>query len=323
MIGDIVQAEGAPGPTLVLHRDRLPAGALASRAELAVVRGWLERTGRGHIRKLALIGSSADPSYDLDYRFVQCLPQGFDFRAGCGHSLLAAVAGTGRPGAVRVRAVTTNDAVVCVPEPRGTHTVRLERTAGFADLLPTGRPAERLCGLSVSIVRYGNPYVFVDARDLGLHSERALFGAGPAVLGQLTAVRAAAARLLGMPPWGALPKVAAVGSYAPGRLSARAVTVSGWHPALALTGSICMAAGTVVPGTVPSHLARENNTACEAPSRTVRRPHRSLCISTRLGPVHVSADVTAERLEHVAVHGKRVRVIERAVPLPWRIHVTA
>jgi 2-methylaconitate cis-trans-isomerase PrpF len=319
VIGDIVQAEGAPGPTLVLHRDRLPAGALASCAELTVVRRWLERTGRGHIRKLALIGTSADPSYDLDYRFVQCLPDGFDFRTGCGHSLLAAVVGTGRPGAVRVRAVTTGDTVVCVPEPHGTYTVRLERVAATADLLPTGRPADRLCGLPVSIVRYGNPYVFVDARDLGLDSDHALFTAGPAVLGRLLAVRTAAARLLGMPPHGALPKVAAVGSYRPGRLSARAVTVSAWHPALALTGSVCLAAATAVPGTLPWRLAHDSNAAYEAYSRAAR----SLRLDTPSGPIHVSTEATAKRLQHVAVHHKRARVLERAVPLPWRIRVTA
>ncbi|MFI8836172.1 PrpF domain-containing protein [Streptomyces afghaniensis] len=319
MIGDVVQAEGAPGPTLVLHRDRLPAGALASCAELTVVRRWLERTGRGHIRKLALIGTSADPSYDLDYRFVQCLPDGFDFRTGCGHSLLAAVVGTGRPGAVRVRAVTTGDTVVCVPEPHGAYTVRLDRVTATADLLPTGRPADRLRGLTVSIVRYGNPYVFVDARDLGLDSAQALFTAGPAVLGRLIAVRAAAARLLGLPPQGALPKVAAVGSYRPGRLSVRAVTVPGWHPALALTGSVCLAAGTTVPGTLPSRLAHDGNAAYEACSRTAR----SLRLDTPSGPVHVSTEAPAERLQHVAVHHKRARVLERAVPLPWRIRVTA
>jgi 2-methylaconitate cis-trans-isomerase PrpF len=317
--GDVVQAEGAPGPTLVLPSDRLPAGALASRAELMVVRRWLERTGRGHIRKFALLGASADPAYDLDYRFVQCLPDGFDFRTGCGHSLLAAVVGTGQPGAVRVRAVTTGDAVVCVPEPHGTYTVRLERAVRLADLLPTGRPAGRICGLSASVVRYGNPYVFVAARDLGLDSEHALFTAGPAVLARLTEVREEAARLLGVPPRGALPKIAAVASYRPGRLSVRAVTVCGWHPALALTGSACLAAATAVPGTLPSRLLHERTPAYEAPSRAAR----SLRLDTPAGPVHVSAQAAAQRLRHVAVHGKRARVLERAVPLPWRIRVTA
>ncbi|MEU0171681.1 PrpF domain-containing protein [Streptomyces iakyrus] len=319
MIGDVVQAEGAPGPTLVLQRDRLPAGALAACSELTVVRRWLDRTGRGHIRKFALLGASSDPSYDLDYRFVQCLPDGFDFRTGCGHSLLAAVAGTGRPGEVRVRAVTTGDTVVCVPEPHGTYSVRLERVARLADLLPTGRPIERVCGLSASIVHYGNPYVFVAARDLGLDSEHMLFAAGPAVLERLTSVRVAAARLLGMPPRGALPKVAAVGSYRPGRVSVRAVTVPGWHPALALTGSVCLAAGTVVPGTLPSRLANESDSTSEPRSRHVR----SLCLHTPSGPVRVSAEATTQRLLHVAVHGKRARVLERAVRLPWRIRVTA
>lgn len=299
----------------MLYRDRLPSGALGTGTELTLLRRRLEHTGRGHIRKLALLGDSADPSYDLDYRFVQCLPNGFDFRAGCGHSLLAAVVGTGRPGPVRVRAVTTGDTVVCVPERHGTYTVRLERTAGPAELLPTGRPAQRLCGLTVSLVRYGNPYVFVDAHQLGLDSEHALFTAGPEVLARLIAVRAAAARLLGLPPRGALPKVAAVGAYRPGHLTVRAVTVSGWHPALALTGSVCLAAGTAVAGTLPSRLAHGDD-----PAHPLRRPLR---LHTPAGPVRVRAVATGERLRHVAVHGKRARVTERGVRLPWRIRVTA
>ncbi|MFF8597271.1 PrpF domain-containing protein [Streptomyces sp. NPDC015220] len=324
MIADVVQAEGAPGPTLVLQRDLLPAGALATSGELTGVRRWLEDTGRGDVRKLALLGRSADPAHDLDYRFVQCLDDGFDFRTGCGHSLLAAVVGSGRPGAVRVRAVTTGDTVVCVPEPGGTYTIRTERAVRLAGLLPTGRPVDRLCGLAVSLVRYGNPYVFVDAHDLGLHSPTALFRAGPAVFARLLAVRAAAARLLGLPARGALPKIAAVGAYGPGTLSVRAVTVTGWHPALAVTGSVCVAAGTAVPGTVPARLARTGRPAGGARARCAPAARgRPLRLDTPSGPVLVSADAASGRLRSAAVHGKRARVLEHALALPWRIHVTA
>ncbi|MFF9185992.1 2-methylaconitate cis-trans isomerase PrpF family protein [Streptomyces misionensis] len=321
MIADVVRAEGAPGPTLVLDQGGLPRGALALRGELTALRRWLEETGRGRIHKIALVGRSPVASYDVDYRFVQCLPEpdGFDFRAGCGHSLLAAVVASGRRGPVRVRAVTTGDPVLCLPRPDGSYTVRLERAVPTAALLPTGRPVQRLCGLPVSLVRYGNPYVFVAARDLGLSSRDALFGAGAEVLARLLAVRAAAARLLGLPAGGALPKVAAVGASLPGRLTARAATVAGWHPGLALTGGLCLAAAREVPGTVPWLLS-------EGPHR---RPwaagdrERPLRLDTPSGPMLVSAAGSGRRLAHVAVHGKRARVLERSLPLPWRIHVTA
>lgn len=307
MIADVVHAEGAPGPTLVLDRDRLPAGTLASRAELAAVRRWLLRTGRGHIGKIGLYGVSADLAHDLDYRFVQALPGGFDFRTGCGHSLLACVVGSGLPGAVRVRALTTGDTVECVPEPDGARTVRLLRPATPDSLLPTGRPVDRLCGVAVSVVRYGNPYVFVDARALGLRTERALFTAGPATLRRLVALRAAAARVLGYTPHSALPKIAVLGSYGSGRLSVRALTVPSWHPGLALTGALCLAAAATVPGTLPHRLA----------------PRGDLAVTTPGGPVAVSATTADGSLRSVAVHHKRAHVLERAIPLPWRIHVTA
>ncbi|MFF0162278.1 PrpF domain-containing protein [Streptomyces sp. NPDC005263] len=309
MIADIVQAEGAPCPTLVVDSDRLPPGSLASSAELAALRTWLRESGLGRIHKVALYGRPVDAAFDLDYRFVQTLADGADFRAGCGHSLLAATVSAGLPGRVRVRAVTTGDPVVCEPEPGGAYTVRLERAADVSALLPTGRPVDRLCGLPVSIVRYGNPYVFVEAGLLGLSSQEALFAARDDVLGRLLRVRTAAARLLGLPGHGALPKIAVVGSYAPGRLSVRAVTVAGWHPSLALTGSTCLAAATVVPGCVPWRLM-----AGVRGRLTMRTPG---------GDAQASAAVRAGRLLGVSVHGKRARVLERAVPLPWRIHVTA
>ncbi|MFF2806294.1 PrpF domain-containing protein [Streptomyces sp. NPDC058000] len=317
MTADLVLAEGAPGPTLVLHRDTVPPGRLAARADLTAVTDWLARTGRGHIRKLALYGPPADPTrHDLDYRFVQCLPDGFDFRAGCGHSLLACVAAAGGTGPVRVRAVTTGDPVRCEPEPDGAYTVRLLRSAPFTGLLPTGRPLDRLCGVRASLVHYGNPYVLVSAADLGVPTAAELHTAGDAVLARLRAIRAAAARLLGLRAGGALPKVAAVAPHGPGALAVRAVTVPSWHPGLALTGALCLAAAAAVPGTLPELLA--------GPATGPRPAGRLLLrLVTPGGTVTASAAADHGRLRDAGVHGKRVRVLERGLPVPWRIHVTA
>ncbi|MGZ0231888.1 hypothetical protein ACNFR4_05350, partial [Streptomyces sp. CPS1] len=86
-----------------------------------------------------------------------------------------------------------------------------------------------------------------------------------------------------------------------------------------LTGGLCLAAAREVPGTVPWLLS-------EGPHR---RPwaagdrERPLRLDTPSGPMLVSAAGSGRRLAHVAVHGKRARVLERSLPLPWRIHVTA
>ncbi|MGW0464567.1 PrpF domain-containing protein [Streptomyces sp. NPDC003027] len=307
----VVRAEDAPGPTLVVELDRLPRGALASRGELVALRRALAGTPYARLSKIALYGPSARPGRDLDYRFVQTLPDGgFDFRAGCGHSLLACVVAAARPGPLTVHAVTTGDDVQCRPEGRPgarpesradvrnppPYTLRFLRPPDAPGTFPTGRLVDVLGGLPVSLVRYGNPYVFVDAAHLGVHTAGALFRAGDGTLRRLLALRAHAARRLGHPPHSALPKIALF-TAGGGRIAVRALTVGGWHPRLALTGAAALAAAAYAEGTVVPRV--------DGP------------VATPGGPVTVSCGA-----HHVAVHHKRATVLER-LELPWRIHATA
>ncbi|MGW7304387.1 hypothetical protein ACWGI1_02270 [Streptomyces sp. NPDC054835] len=287
----VVRAEDAPGPTLVVRLDHLPPGALALGHELAELRRALRGSPYARVNKIAVYGSSSRRDVDLDYRFVQALPDGrFDFRTGCGHSLLACVVAEGRAGAVTVRAVTTGD-TVRVEEENGDGDARalyFLRAPTAAGTLPTGRPVDELLGVPVSLVRYGNPYVFVDARYLEAEED---------VEEALLRLRGEAARLLGYAPHSPLPKIAAFRAE-PGGLFVRALTVGGWHPRLALTGAAALAAaaaldGTVVPGDAGG---------------TVRTPGGVVTVST--GP------------DRVGVHHKRARVLDR-LELPWRIHATA
>ncbi|MGW6389577.1 PrpF domain-containing protein [Streptomyces sp. NPDC055103] len=331
VLATVVRAEDAPGPTLVVRLDQLPVGALALGAELSRLRHALAGTAYADLHKIALYGPAAGPSpgpgpdpdpdpapgpgpgpglapaiatpaarparRGLDYRFVQALPGGaFDFRAGCGHSLLACVVAESRPGPVTVRAVTTGDTVLCEPEPHGAdaYTLSFLKAPTAPGTLPTGRPVDLLRGIPVSLVRYGNPYVFVDARHLPEDQD--------ALHDRLLALRAEAARVLGHPPHSALPKIAAFtasteGTAGPGTLSVRALTVGGWHPRLALTGAAALAAAGALDGTV-----------VPAPTGPVRTPG---------GTVTVSAAP-----DRVRVHHKRAKVIGR-LELPWRIHATA
>lgn len=294
----VVRVEDAPGPTLVVAVERLPPGAMAVTAELAALRAALARTPYARLNKIALYGPSARPGHDLDYRFVQALPGGgFDFRTGCGHSLLACVVAAARPGPVTVHAVTTGDTVRCTPEGRGATTLRFLHAPGAPGTLPTGRPIDVLGGVPVSLVRYGNPYVFVDARHLGVRNPRGLWHAGADVERALRALRSHAACLLGHDETSALPKVAALVTHGD-TVAVRALTVGGWHPRLALTGAAALAAAGALPGTVVPDLA----------GRTVRTPG---------GTVAVSAGA-----DHVAVRHKRATVLDR-LQLPWRIHATA
>ncbi|MFI8999257.1 hypothetical protein [Streptomyces sp. NPDC053541] len=301
----LVLAEDAPGPTLVIRVGQLPPGALASSAELAGLRAALARTPYARLGKIALYGPSgradADASADLDYRFVQALPDGrFDFRTGCGHSLLACVvAGEATVDAparpVTVRAVTTGDTVRCTPEGDGAYTLAFLRPPTAPGTLPTGRPVDVLDGVPVTLIRYGNPYVLVDARHVP----------GPVPEGplhdRLLELRAHAARLLGHPPRSPLPKIAVFtrtsGTRTGGTVTARALTVGGWHPRLALTGAAAFAAAGAIDGTVLA-----------GPVTRIRTPGATVTVSAET--------------DRVRVHHKRARVLDR-LQLPWRIHATA
>ncbi|MFI5620271.1 PrpF domain-containing protein [Streptomyces sp. NPDC051567] len=324
MIATVVRAAGAPGPTLVVESSGLPPEALASREELSALRAALARTGHDRLAKIALYGPSRTPGRDLDYRFVQALPDGgFDFRTGCGHSLLACVAAAGARSEVSVRAVTTGDHVLCTPEqpqqpqqsqqpqapgqpeePAGasgpgtdrSYTLHFLGPPDAPGVLPTGRAVDLLDGVPASLVRYGNPYVFVDAHHLGLHGRDELFAAGAPALGRLLALRAHAARALGHPPHSALPKIAAVVRSTTGT-AVRALTVDGWHPSLALTGATALAAASVLPGTVVGPLTG--------------------AVDTPGGPVTVCASP-----DRISVRHKRATVLGR-LELPWRVHATA
>ncbi|MEV6326124.1 hypothetical protein [Streptomyces sp. NPDC051909] len=284
----VVLAHHAPGPTLVLRVDQLPPGALGLGSELGHLRRALAATPYAHLNKIALYRPSGP--HRLDYRFVQALPGhgpgGFDFRAGCGHSLLACVVAQGGGGAT-VRAVTTGDTVWCRQGADGAYTLEFRGAPDAPGTLPTGRPVDVLDGVPVTLVRYGNPYVLVDARHLPpTGREQALL-----------ALRARAARLLGYAPHSPLPKIAVFRQTADGGITARALTVGGWHPRLALTGAAAFAAAGAIEGTV------------------VRGPVTR--IGTPGGPVRVSVTATTVR-----VHDKRAHVLAR-LELPWRIHAKA
>ncbi|MFG3037689.1 PrpF domain-containing protein [Streptomyces sp. NPDC048330] len=274
---------------MVVRAEALPTGA---GSEVAEAREALVGTAYEGIGKIALYERAGAT---LRYRFVQALPDGgFDFRAGCGHSLLACVVAEGRGGPVEVRAVTTGDVVRCEPEgdegdEGRAYTLSFLRPPGGPGTLPTGRAVDVLDGVPVSIVRYGNPYVFVDAGRVPAEDD--------ALRRRLLGLRAEAARVLGYAQGSALPKIAVFADGGADGPAVRALTVGGWHPRLAVTGAAAFAAAGAIGGTVVPAVDGE-----------VRTPG---------GTVTVSAG-----RDRVRVHHKRAEVLER-LELPWRVHATA
>ncbi|MFC8514737.1 PrpF domain-containing protein [Streptomyces sp. NPDC057257] len=157
------------------------------------------------------------------------------------------------------------------------------------------------CPVALTIASMGNPYVFVGARDLGVHGTDALFADDPALYAEMSEIRRTAQAALGWRP-GVFPKIAALLPLRPGQLAVRAISVPSWHPTLALTGAVCLAATACVPGTVPSQ-----NAAGAARVLRVRTPGRWTAVEARVtcaGPVPALTDVrlhdtTVTHLGHV------------------------
>lgn len=124
----LVKAAGAPCPTAVLDGRDLPESDPQLLSALADLRADLTRQGSADVLKNAIVRPSRHPLFDLDYRFVQSLPQShdsFDLRGSCGHSILAAVEAAARTGMiqplvpgcrVRVNVLNNGDNVVCETE---------------------------------------------------------------------------------------------------------------------------------------------------------------------------------------------------------------
>ncbi|MCF6524774.1 PrpF domain-containing protein [Streptomyces sp. JJ36] len=277
MTAALAHAQGAPCPTAVLDGRTLPETEPELLAALAELRAGLTERGAGGVLKNAIVAPSRHPLFDLDYRFVQSLPQrvdSFDVRGSCGHSILAAVEAAARTGMiqplvpgcrVRVNVLNNGDNVVCETEQTSEGGTRF--TAHFlcspprplTDLLLTGEAVTRVPfegrDVTVSLVSMGNPYILVPAHALGAATEQELFTAGEDLFDTMRRLRRAVCEVRGWDPSGAFPKIAALLPGASGGLAVRAVSVPSWHPTVALTGAICLGAAAGIEGTVAHQLA--------------------------------------------------------------------
>ncbi|WP_042375835.1 PrpF domain-containing protein [Streptacidiphilus melanogenes] len=317
----LARAIGAPGPTLVLDADALPRDREGLVTALTRIRRRLPdlpdlpgtggKGGKGEVLKWALIAPSTHPLFDVDYRFVQAMPDApdhFDLNGNCGHSLLAAVTAAAQAGRlpalragdrIRARVLNNGDQVVCqVDHASPRHTVF---TAHF--IVPPGTRLGTLLRDGGRVVRMANPYLFVDGARLGVRDRETLFrGEQPELYATLERMRRRQAARLGWPLDGAFPKVAAVVPVAPGHLAVRALTVGGWHPELALTGAVCLAAASALRGTIPNRLLAGESAA---PGRLViDTPARQVVASYA-----VTGDTQDDELLWVSVGGKETRAL--------------
>src|SRR3989454_8960915 len=200
--------------------------------------------GISSLSKACIIGPATHPGADVDYTFAQVeVSKAFvDYTGNCGNCSSSIgpfaiderlVPSTEGETVVRVLNTNTKKLIVAhVPVADGEAAVEgdfeLPGVAGrgarialdFLDpggavtgrLLPTGHARDVVDGVEASLVDATNPIVFVRARDLGLTAAEspAAVDADRGVAERLRKNRAAAARVMGIPPGPSMPQVALV-----------------------------------------------------------------------------------------------------------------
>ncbi|MEM9392751.1 MAG: 4-oxalomesaconate tautomerase [Pseudomonadota bacterium] len=243
--------------------------------------------------KVAMLSPSADPAADVDYFFAQVSVDQplVDYKPTCGNILVGVgpaaiemgiVPAQNDETSVRIRAVNTGALVEATIETPGGQVnyagdVAIDGVAGtaapvalnFLDVVgsktgamfPTGRKIDVIDGVEVSCVDVAMPMMIARAADLGIsgYEDRDTLDADKALFARMEALRLKAGELMGMGDvaQSVTPKL---GLIAPARAGGHFATryFMPWqtHPTLAVTGSQCLAACALAPGTVAEGISK-------------------------------------------------------------------
>ena len=251
--------------------------------------------------KVAMLSPSEDEWADVDYFFAQVSVEDrlVDFKPTCGNILVGVgpaaiemglVPASGDVAEVKIRAVNTGARVLAkvrmkggsvlydgeaaidgVPGTAAPVELRFMDTVGGATgaMFPTGSRIDRIDGVDVTCMDVAMPMVMAHAEAFGLtgHESAAELDENRGFFKRMEAIRLAAARRMGMgdasksvtPKFGLLASAKSGGSAA-----TRYFMPWNTHPSLAVTGSQCMAAFLLCPGTVGEGLLK---TLPSAPAR--------------------------------------------------------
>lgn len=249
--------------------------------------------GNAVTTKVAMLSRSDDPEADIDYFFAQVAVEErlVDYGPTCGNILVGVgpaaiemglVPVAGDETRVRIRAVNTGalvEAIVQTPdgEVRYDGDVAIDGVPGTAapvglnfldvvgsrtgTMLPTGQARETIDGIDVTCIDVAMPMMIARASDFGitgaetqkeLDADRALFE-------RMEPVRLEAGRRMGLGDVSksVTPKIGLISEpKSEGHFSARYFMPWTCHPTLAVTGSQCLAACALAPGTVAEGLIR-------------------------------------------------------------------
>ena len=241
--------------------------------------------------KVAIVAPSREEGVDVDYLFAQVdiLKSIVDTRPNCGNMLagvgpFAIEAGIVRPQGettlVRIRnrntgaliealiqtpgGEVTYDGDAAIPGVPGTAApimLRFRQVAGAktGKLFPTGQRREMIDGIEVSLVDCAMPMMLLRAADVGTSAEAATadIDGDTTLLARIETLRMEAGRRMGFGDVtdSVVPKVGLVGPTQGADFAVRYLTPHAVHKALAVTGAICLAAASKVPGTVAPQVA--------------------------------------------------------------------
>ena len=243
--------------------------------------------------KVAMLSPSEEDAADIDYFFAQVAVDKrlVDYKPTCGNMLVGVgpaaiemgmVRATDPETRVRIRAVNTGalvEAVVRTPGGRVEYAgdVAIDGVPGTAapvalnfldvvgsrtgTMFPTGARKEEIAGVEVSLVDVAMPMMIARAADFGItgHETAEELDANRDLFARMEEVRLEAGRRMGFgdvaeqvtPKIGLLAEARAGGHFA-----ARYFMPWTAHPTLAVTGSQCLAACALAPGTVAEGLVR-------------------------------------------------------------------
>lgn len=249
--------------------------------------------GNAVTTKVAMLSRSDDPLADIDYFFgqVSVTERMVDFGPTCGNILVGVgpaaiemglVPVTGEVTPVRIRAVNTGALVEAqVQTPNGrvnyageTEIAGVPGTAApvalnFLDVVgsrtgkmfPTGNRIDVIDGIEVSCVDVAMPMMIARAADFGVtgYETAAELNENKALFAKMEPIRVKAGALMGMgdvsksvtPKLGLIAPPRAPGAH----FATRYFMPWDTHPSLAVTGSQCLAACAIAPGTVADGIA--------------------------------------------------------------------
>lgn len=249
--------------------------------------------GNAVTTKVAMLSRSEEPATDVDYLFgqVAVTERMVDFGPTCGNILVGVgpaaiemglVPVAGDVTSVRIRAVNTGALVEAqVQTPGGrvlyagdTEIAGVPGTAApvalnFLDVVgsrtgkmfPTGNRIDVIDGVQVSCVDVAMPMMIARAEDFGVtgHETEQALNENRALFARMEPIRLKAGERMGLgdvarsvtPKIGLIAPARAVGAH----FAARYFMPWDTHPSLAVTGSQCLAACAIAPGTVAPGIA--------------------------------------------------------------------